>query len=162
MHRWDTEAEAPLTSGEEGTQFSMICGNSSSDGGMWTTGGTYGYTENRCRASLLCESSHELADWSCGWRTCHKCCMRKASLACVRPHEFGALRLDRSLPDKWDRQMAPHSCVFSGALTSYRNIWRLWGIYHICMVWDLCGVSPGHPHRENLPPDSGKEEQAQR
>ena len=66
MCRLDTEAEALLTSGEEGTQFSMICGNSSSDGGMWMTGGTYGYTENRCRASLLCESSHELADWSCG------------------------------------------------------------------------------------------------
>lgn len=48
--------EALLVSGEEGPQFILICGDTSSrDSGTWMTGESYYYTGSRCQVSLLCE-----------------------------------------------------------------------------------------------------------
>ena len=57
--------ETLLVSGEDGPQFTLICGTSSGDDGMWMTGESYYYTGSRSKASLLCEFSHETAGWSC-------------------------------------------------------------------------------------------------
>lgn len=160
MCRWHAEAESTLASGEEGPQFILICGTSSSDGGMWMTGGSYYYTGSKNKASLLCEFSHEPAGWSCIWRPFHTYCMRKASLPCVWPHDREVLTFGKSLSGTPYRKMASPSCVFSGGWRGCRDIWRFWDIPHICTVWDLSGVSLGNPQRWNLPHDSGKEGQA--
>ena len=135
MCRWDTEAVTQLTSAEEGTQFSLICDNSSCTSGMWMTVRSYGYTGSSCRASLQCQFSHEPSGFFCGWWTLdifYMCCMWKASLVCVWLRELRGLRLDRRHSDKWVRQMASHCYIFSGGLKGFRNIWKFWNSPWIC------------------------------
>ena len=55
-------------------------------------GGSYCYIGNRWTASPLCESYHEPASWSCGWKTFCMCCILKPFLVSVWLHEVRSQR----------------------------------------------------------------------
>lgn len=145
---------ALLISGEEGTQFSLICGNSSGDNGMCMTDVNCGYWEQ-----VWAFSPVWILSCACRLVLCLKdlphVLFGKGFSGYVRSHELRSLRLDRILSDKWDSQMASHFCVFCGGLKGYRDIWRFGEIPHICKVWGFCWVFSSDLHMWRLSHDSG-------